>query len=271
MTSGQLKDKVAVVLGASAAEGTGWAIAEALAAEGAKVVVAARRLAPLEILASRIGGHAVACDAGREEEIAALMRETAAAFGSIDIAVNAAAQPVLGRIAKAEATAMQRSLDVNYLGNVYFVKYAAAAMNDGGSIVLISSSSAAQPLLPYFAYACAKAATDCLVRYAALEYGPRGIRVNSILPGPIKSELTKQLFAIPGVEEIHAREIPLGRVGLPQDYANAVLWLAGPAFITGVNLPVSGGNQLTRQPRGDEFPSRSAAHPGADGVKKTNA
>jgi NAD(P)-dependent dehydrogenase (short-subunit alcohol dehydrogenase family) len=249
-----LRDKVAVVLGASAEGGTGWAVAEGLAAEGAKVVVAARRLEPLQKLADRIGGRAFACDAANEDDIVRLSKAAVDAYGPIDIAVNSAGQPVLGMIANARTDKLQRALDVNYVANVHFIKNMAAAMRDGGSIVLITSSSAAQPVFPHFAYACAKAATDCLVRYAAVEYGPRGIRVNSVQPGPIKTDLASNLYATPGVEEIFAREIPLGRVGLPSDYANAVVWLAGSAFVTGLNLPVSGGNQLTRMPRTDELP-----------------
>jgi len=178
-------------------------------------------------------------------------------FGPIDIAVNSAARPIIGPIATTELEQIQRSLDVNFLGQVHFVRHMAKAMNDGGSIILISSSSAAQPVLPFFPYACAKAATDCLVRYAALEYGPRGIRVNSILPGPIKTELAAAIFAAPGAEAVFEREIPLGRVGVPQDFADVVLWLAGPGYVSGVNLPVSGGMHLTRAPRGDEMPSVS--------------
>ncbi|MET0546307.1 MAG: SDR family oxidoreductase, partial [Caulobacterales bacterium] len=102
------------------------------------------------------------------------------------------------------------------------------------------------------------------VRFAALEYGPRGIRVNSILPGPIKSEMAAGLFAVPGVEEKFASEIPLGRIGYPKDYADAVLWLAGPCFVTGLNLPVSGGNQMTRQPRLEELPLGQESYTGGD-------
>jgi NAD(P)-dependent dehydrogenase (short-subunit alcohol dehydrogenase family) len=249
----RLKNRVAIVLGASASGGTGWAIAEALAEAGAKVVVAARRPEPLEILAAKINGKAVVCDAGKEQDIGNLVEQAVAAFGPIDIAVNAAAMPVTGSIAEAQSGVVQQALDVNYLANVHFIKHAAAAMNDGGSIILFSSSSAMQPMQPYFAYACAKAASDCLVRYAAIEYGPRGIRVNSVIPGPIKSDMAQELFAMPGVEAIFAREVPLGRIGLPADYADVVLWLSGPAFVTGLNVPVSGGIHLTRSPRPDEI------------------
>jgi NAD(P)-dependent dehydrogenase (short-subunit alcohol dehydrogenase family) len=250
---GRLQDKAAVVLGCSASGGTGWAIAQALAADGARVLVAARRREPLDRLAAEIGGVAHVCDIADPPQVADLARVAREAFGTIDIAVNAAGLPVHGTITDVDMDDVQTALDVNYVGNVHFIRHMAAAMNDGGSITLISSSSAAQPMQPYFAYACAKAATDCLVRYAAIEYGARGIRVNSILPGPIRSDMAKGLWDIPGMDVMFAREVPLGRIGEPGDYADAVLWLSGPAFVTGLNLPVSGGNQITRPPRPDEI------------------
>jgi NAD(P)-dependent dehydrogenase (short-subunit alcohol dehydrogenase family) len=250
----QLAGKKAVVLGASAEGGTGWAIAEGLAREGAQVIVASRTLSELERLAQRIGGFACACDGGSEADLQRLGAFAAARFGRIDIAVNSAGLPMLGTIDTLTREQLQRALDVNYLGNVWFMREMTRIMNDGGSVVVISSNSTTQPMLPHMAYACAKSAADCLVRYAALEYGARGIRVNSLLPGPIKSHMARELWAIPGVEEIFAAEVPLGRIGQPEDYANAVIWLSGPAYVTGLNLPVNGGNQLTRSPRPEQLP-----------------
>jgi len=249
-----LQGKVAIVLGASAERGTGWAIAEELARQGAKVAVAARRRDKLDVLAKRINGAAFTCDSAKPTDIVALIDGVREQMGPIDIAVNCAASRLHSLIADLSAEQLQASLDTNFLAHFHFVKHSAANMRDGGSIILISSYSAVQPVLPHAGYACAKAATDCLVRYAALEYGPRGIRVNSIQPGPIKSEMVQDAFSRPGVEAALAREIPLGRVGLPEDYAYTVAWLAGPAFVTGLNLPVLGGGQLTRMPRPDELP-----------------
>ncbi|MDE2596135.1 MAG: SDR family oxidoreductase [Sphingomonadales bacterium] len=258
---GDLNGKTAVVLGASAEGGTGFAIARALARAGAKVTIAARSANKLEALAAGIGARWRACDAGDAQQIAEMVRFAAGDSG-LDIAVNAAALPVIGSIADLDFAEVEQATRVNYYGMLHFMRETAARMNDNGSIVLISSYSAVQPIHPHFAYACAKAATDCLVRYAALEYGPRGIRVNSVQPGPIKSDLARDLFAIPGVEDIFAREVPLGRIGLPDDYANAVLWLASGAFVTGLNLPVNGGNQLTRMPRADELPMGESSYEG---------
>ena len=130
----------------------------------------------------------------------------------------------------------------------------AGIMNDGGAITLISSTAVDRIMVPNFAYACAKAATECLARYAAVEYGSRGIRVNAVIPGLIVTDLTSAFMNAPGIDAAFAREVPLGRTGLPTDVADVIMWLSAPNYITGVSLPVSGGNQLTRLPRMDELP-----------------
>jgi NAD(P)-dependent dehydrogenase (short-subunit alcohol dehydrogenase family) len=242
----------AVVLGASAEGGSGWAIAERLAEEGYRVAVAARKREGLEKLAKTIGGIPITADAAHAPSIATLMQQAREQLGEIDVAVNAAATAPTGLISDASDDDIDRALNVNYIGSVHFIRHAAVAMRDGGLILLISSSSANQPLLPMFPYACAKAAADCLVRYAALEFGPRGIRVNSILPGPIKTGMAAHIYAVPGAEERRAREIPLGRVALPKDIADAVMAFVHAPYLTGHNLPVSGGMHLTRPARRDD-------------------
>jgi NAD(P)-dependent dehydrogenase (short-subunit alcohol dehydrogenase family) len=249
-----LNGKVAVVLGASAQAGTGWAIAKALVGAGAKVVVGARRLPELQALAGTIGAMAVACDAGEEPHVERLAAAALSTYGKLDIAVNAAFTAAGSSIADATRETLIGPIEVNYFGNVYFVKHMAKAIGSNGAIVLISSSSAQNTILPYFPYACAKAALDCLVRYAAVEYGPKRIRVNSILPGAIRSEAASGLWAIPGMEELFSRDVPLGRIGEPADFADAVLWLAGASYVTGLNLPVSGGLHLLRSPLPSEMP-----------------
>ena len=266
-----LTGKVAIVLGASASRGTGWAIAEALAAEGAKVVVGARSLAPLQALAKKIGGVAVRCDASTEKDIQGLVKTAVDQYGGLDIAVNSAGLPVMGPIAAANREALQAAVDTNYFGNVFFVRYAAAAMRDGGSITLITSASATNVVEPHFAYACAKAATDCLVKYAAVEYGPRSIRVNSILPGPILSDMTWDYYQNKQVQKQFESETPLRRIGMPADFASTVVWMAQPGFLTGVNLQLNGGIYLNRFPRPDETAVRpeDSGKPLFDRVKES--
>jgi NAD(P)-dependent dehydrogenase (short-subunit alcohol dehydrogenase family) len=258
-----LSGKVAVVLGASAEGGTGWGIAEALAAAGAKVVVGARSFEPLQRLAKKIDGFAVQCDAGKEADIKALKDRTLEKYGKLDIAVNSAATPTLGLIAQATQELMQQGVQVNFFGMAFFVRYMAEAMKGPGSIVVISSMSATHPVFPHFAYAGGKAATECMVKYAAIEYGPRKIRVNGIRIATVMSEMARAHYNTPGVSERFIHEIPLGRLGQPQDMADAVLWLSGPAFITGSMLDVSGGNQINRFPFIEELPGQGASYEGS--------
>ncbi len=265
-----LSGKVAVVLGASAEGGTGWGVAEALAAAGAKVVVGARSFEPLKRLADKIGGSAVACDAGDEGQITALRDKTLEQYGRIDIAVNSAATPTLGLIAQATPELMQQAVQVNLFGMTYFVRDMAAAMTDGGSIVLISSMSATHPIFPHFAYAAAKAGMECMVKYAALEYGARNIRVNGIRIGTVMSEMARTHYQTPGVTERFVHEIPLGRLGEPEDMAKAVLWLSDDAYISGSMLDVSGGNQLTRFPFIEELPGAGASYEGSGALHDRN-
>jgi NAD(P)-dependent dehydrogenase (short-subunit alcohol dehydrogenase family) len=255
-----LKGKVAVVLGCSAEGGTGWAVAEALARNGAKLVVGSRTRSALDRLAAKIGGTAVTCDAGDEAQVRALARAAIDTYGRLDIAVNSAGQPVISLIADIEQTQLDMAVRVNLFGNFYFVKHMAEAIGENGSIIIISSISADKPILPHVGYAAAKAGTDCLVRYAALEYGPKNIRVNSILPAAIKSDMAKEAFENPEFEAVNRKEVPLGRIGYPEDFANGVLFLAGPSYMTGVQLQLSGGNQLTRMPYLSEMPGGREAY-----------
>lgn len=257
-----LKDKVAVVLGASAEAGSGWAVAKRFAAEGAKVIVGARRAEPLKKLAAETGGDWMVCDVAKEEDIKAVAAFAVEKYGRVDVACNAAGLPMGGTITHAPNADMITAIEVNYYGCVYFVRYMAEAMPaEGGSIILFSSMAATNPLEFVYPYACAKAAADCLVRYAALEYGPRNIRVNSILPGAIRSEMSAPLWAVDGMEHAWAKDVPLGRLGLPEDFADAALWLAGPSFTTGLNLQINGGNFLTRFPKLGERPEMGEYDP----------
>jgi len=258
---GALDGKVAIVLGASAPGGSGWAIARRFAEEGAKLVVGARSEGPLQELARLTGGIAMGCDVAKEDDVAAFVSRAVSAYGKLDVAVNAAGLPMGGTIARAPLEDAHAAMEVNYFGCLHFIRHSAAAMTSGGSIVLFSSMAAAQPMEFVYSYGCAKAATDCLVRYAAIEYGRKGIKVNSLQPGPIRSDMASGLWAVPGMEDVYAREIPLRRIGEPEDYADAALWLAGPSFVSGLNLPVSGGNQLTRMPYLTERPDMTGPDP----------
>lgn len=266
-----LTGKVAVVLGASAEGGTGWGVAEGLAAAGAKVVVGARSFEPLKRLADKIGGHAVACDAGDFDQIAHLRDEAIRTYGRIDIAVNSAATPTLSLIKDVTPEIMAQAAQVNYFGMAYFLRHMGEAISDDGSIILISSMSATHPIFPHFAYAGAKAAMESMVQYAALEFGERRIRVNGIRIATVYSDMAKDFYGMPGVKEQFLKEIPLGRFGYPDDMASAVCWLSSGVYMSGCMLDVSGGNQINRFPFLSELPGGDKNYEGSGALADREA
>jgi NAD(P)-dependent dehydrogenase (short-subunit alcohol dehydrogenase family) len=256
-----LVGKNVVVLGASAENGSGGAIAKAFTAEGCNVLISARRADELRSFAGRIGAIAVTCDARDEEQVANLAQAALQQFGRVDVAVNAAGAPVRGSIAGTTRALLQEALDLNYLAHVYFIKHMAKAIGRDGSIVIISSMSGTCVTDgTVFPYACAKAATNCLVQCAAIEFGPKNIRVNAILPGPIESAASRGLFKNAELRHAFEKEVPLGRIAQPEDIADAALWLSGPAFATGLNLQINGGMFLFRFPTPAELPGGAAAY-----------
>lgn len=266
-----LTGKVAVVLGASAEGGTGWGIAEGLAAQGVKVVVGARSYEPLKRLADKIDGHAVACDAGDFDQIAHLRDEAVRKYGRIDIAVNSAATPTLSLIKDVTPEIMQQAVQVNYFGMAYFLRHMGEAISDDGSIVLISSMSATHPVVPHATYAGAKAAMECLIKYAALEFGPRRIRVNGIRIATVYSDMAKDFYNMPGVADRFIKEVPLGRFGYPEDMASAVIWLSSNVYMSGSVLDVAGGNQINRFPFLDELPGGDSNYEGSGALADREA
>lgn len=251
--------KTAAVLGASEEGGTGWAIAQALAARNFNVVVGARRREGIEKLAAEIGGRAIACDATVEDDVAAFCAG-AAAEGGIDCAVLVAGAGVQGLIDDIPAETLAHSMKLNFEAPFLFVRHAARQMNDDGSIVLMSSIAATNPWHGYVSYGCAKSAVQTLTRYAALEYAPRGIRVNAVCPGPISTPAAGRLLDHPKAGPIVASEVPLGRCARPDEVAEAVAWLGtSPGWITGETIHTDGGMYLRRPPNVSEIKAAMAS------------
>jgi NAD(P)-dependent dehydrogenase (short-subunit alcohol dehydrogenase family) len=241
--------KVAIVLGASDRDSMGGAIARRLASEGARVIVAARRLDRCRELASEIQGESKSCDIKSSEQIASLADYAIERFGNLDIAVNCVGEAVMGYIAETDEETLRHATELHYIGPFLFIKEMARRMEHGGSIVTLSSITATLTFPNHAAYMGAKAGTDHLVRIAACEYGPRGIKVNSVSPGFTESPMTRAFLQIEGVREAFEAEIPLGRLNTVEDVASTVAWLCSDeAYLTGQNLHPSGGNTLKRLP-----------------------
>ena len=247
--------KSAVVLGASARGNCGWEIAKQLADQGARVTVAARRMDGLQELADIIDGLAVRCDTSVEEDVEALAEAAVAAHGAIDVAITTAGVPFVGTIDAIAPELMRAAFDINFYGPYHFIKHMTRKMNNGGALVVVTTTSTSMAIPGYGAYGAAKGAAAVLVKYAALEYAPRDIRVNIVQPGVIETPMTAVLRANPEAWDTVLKEIPLGRAVQASQVADACLWLSHPnAAITGETLTVDNGNHLLRQVQPHELP-----------------
>jgi len=144
---------------------------------------------------------------------------------------------------------------LHYTANVLLLKHAMEIMPAGGAIILFSSLTARQPGVGLTAYSCAKAALEQLVRIAALELGPKNIRVNAVAPGFSQTPMTKSIFDAPEIRDLYLADVPIERRGVtPDEVAATTAWLADPAcFITGEIVQISGGAQLGRLPTAREL------------------
>ncbi|EGD53657.1 SDR family NAD(P)-dependent oxidoreductase [Gordonia neofelifaecis] len=250
MSDKRLPGRVAVVIGG--ASGIGWASAQLMAEHGASVVIAdidgdhaAERAASLGAAA-----RAQRVDVTDESSVEALFTSVSDDFGRCDVVLNCAGGSGIGLVADLDADVWRQTIDLCLTGAFLVVKHAARAMGDGGSIITIASLNARQPGAGFAAYCSAKAGVAMLTEVAALELGPKSIRVNAISPGLVETPLVAGITAVPTIQDDFTENIPLVRNGQPDDIAAAVLYLASEdsSWVTGEVLNVNGGGHLRRYP-----------------------
>lgn len=249
-----LSGKVAVVLGAAGKDNMGQTIARKLAAAGAKVVVAGRHEASLKSLASEIVGDWALCDIAKRADVEALAADVVKRHGRLDIGVNATGWGLLKSLHEISEEELDQIIALQFKGVHYFLSAFVRAMPKGGSLMQISSATTQCIIDDHAAYIGTKAGAEALIRCVANQYGPQGIRANTISPGFTDTPMTAGAFATPGLADAFVKEYPLGRLGRSEDIAHAVLWLADDAsFVSGQNLQVNGGLTLRRNPRPEEI------------------
>jgi NAD(P)-dependent dehydrogenase (short-subunit alcohol dehydrogenase family) len=254
MNDRSMQGRVALVAGAS--KGIGAATAEAFAAAGAAVVLAARDIDALNTVASRIearGGKALAVradvsDAGSQRN---LIDQALATFGRLDAAFNNATDgPRPAPLADIDPTEFDRGIATNIRGTFLGMTYQIPAMlrTGGGTIVNMASRAGLIGVASLAAYVAGKAGIIGLTQVAALDYADQGIRVNALAPGTI---LTHRLEAAgEQAQRGAAAAVPMGRIGTTAEVADTVLWLCSDqaSYLTGIVVPIDGGQNADVKP-----------------------
>lgn len=255
MSQFDLTGMVAIVTGSS--RGIGLASARELAEHGAKVVISSRKQNACDSVAGEINARhgdgtaiAIAANISDKAGLQALVDQTRAAFGRIDILVcNAASNPYYGPQAGIADDQFRKILDNNIVSNHWLIQMVAPEMIErgAGSIIIISSIGGLRGSPVIGAYCISKAADMQLARNLAVEFGPSGVRVNCIAPGLIKTDFAKALWDNPENLKASTARSPLLRIGIPDEIAGAAVFLGSAAgnFMTGQTMVIDGGATIS--------------------------
>jgi NAD(P)-dependent dehydrogenase (short-subunit alcohol dehydrogenase family) len=235
---------------AGGTSGINLGIAEAFAQAGARLAVMSRSPDRVDAAVQKLrgfGGEVVgfSADVRNVEAVAAALKSAHDAFGDIDVLVSGAAGNFPSTALGMSANGFKAVVDIDLLGTFNVLRTAHAYLRKPGALVVnISAPQALHPIALQSHVCAAKAGVDMLTRVLAIEWGHDGIRVNSVVPGPIKdTEGMARLAPTPEARQAVVQGVPLGRMGTKQDVANLVLFLASPraAYISGAVIPVDGG------------------------------
>ena len=243
----QLEDKVFIVTGGT--RGLGRATADVLVAEGARVVISGRSADSLAAAVDALGDRArgVVADNADPATPAAVIAAAQHSFGRLDGALISVGGPPKGPVADITDDQWSTAFASVFLGAVRLSREIGRALGAGGSLALVLSSSVREPLVDMAVSNGLRPGLAMVAKTLADELGPRGVRVNGLLPGRIGTERVAELDASTGdaqaARTAAEKKIPLGRYGEPEEFGRAAAFLLSPAasFVSGVMLPVDGG------------------------------
>jgi len=243
----ELSDRVYLVTGG--ARGLGRATAECLVSEGARVVVSGRTQESLDAAVAELGEQAIGvvadnADPTTPQRLIDAARDT---WARLDGAVLSVGGPPAGTVLEISDDDWTRSFDTVFLGALRLARQVGLAVGEGGSIALVLSSTVKVPIGNLAISNGLRPGLAMIAKSLADELGPRGVRVNALLPGRVDTERVQELDALSGdaaaTRERHLAAIPLGRYGEPEEFGRVAAFLMSPAssFVSGVMLPVDGG------------------------------
>ena len=247
-----LSGKVALITGST--KGIGRSIAEEMAKAGARVVISSRKADVVHAVADELKAQgyealAVPANVSSKEAMKHLVDTTVREWGQIDVLVgNAASNPYYGPLLDIGDEAFDKIMATNVRSNLWLCQLAMPAMAErrNGCVILVSSIAAVRATTTLGAYAISKAADVSLIRCLALEYGPKNVRVNAILPGLVKTDFARALWEDPERLKRVENQTPLRRIGDPKDIGGVAVFLASEAaaFITGQAIIADGGDTI---------------------------
>ena len=248
-----LTGKVAVITGSS--RGSGRAAAEAMAGQGASVVISSRKAAACEAVVAQLvaAGHqalAVPAHAAREADVERLIAATLDRFGRIDILVaNAGINPSFDPLTDLPEDSFNKIMEMNVAGPLRLARHGLPALaKQGGSMVMTSSVNAVVGMKGSGAYGLSKAALEAMVRQLAVEWGEKDVRVNAVSPGTVRTDMIRALTERPGFIDTIRAGTPLRRIAEPEEIGAVIAFLASGAarHMTGQVLTVDGGGLIKR-------------------------
>jgi NAD(P)-dependent dehydrogenase (short-subunit alcohol dehydrogenase family) len=244
----KFENKIAVITGGNS--GMGYGTAKLLKELGATVIITGRRKEAIEKAAEELGVHAILSDQGKLEDIDNLVSTVTENYGKVDILFINAGISGTSSIEKETPENFDNMINVNFRGVFFTLNKFIPHLNDGASVVILSSVLASTVSSGLSVYSASKAAVNAIMKTAAIELAPRKIRVNAISPGAIDTELFSKMGmdekTLAGMTDYLISLTPIGRIGKPEEIGQLVAFLSSDeaSFITGADHIIDGGSTL---------------------------
>lgn len=239
-----LNGKIAVITGGNS--GIGYTTAKKLKENGADIIITGRRKEAIEKAADELNATAMIADQSKLNDIENLVSQVKQQFGKVDILLINAGITKFSTIEQTTESLFDEIMNVNFKGAFFTLSRFIPLLNVGASVIMLSSTSATISPQSASIYAASKAAINAVVKIAALELASRKIRINSVSPGPIATEIMDKIGLNEELENHLIQSIPMGRIGKAEEVADMIHYLTGEnaGFLTGANFLVDGGQSI---------------------------